>query len=406
MHKKLLQINAFANTGSTGRITEDIAKAAMASGYESYIAYGRSNNGTSTNLIRIGNKFDVYYHGLYSRLFDRHGLASKRATKKFIRQIEKIQPDIIHIHNLHGYFINYEILFNYLNGINIPVVWTFHDCWPITGHCAHFISANCSKWQIACYSCPKMKYYPKSIFRDNSRNNYDKKKEIFSACKNLTIVTPSDWLKNIIESSFLGNKKIITINNGIDVNIFKPANPDEALRKYAIPEKKFIILGVANIWTNAKGFQDFVLLSKCIDCSCIIVLVGLNKQRQKGLPKNIIGISRTENMKELAQVYSMADIFINPTWADNFPTTNMEALACGTPVITYNTGGSPEIISDATGFVIEKGNVTGLKRAIDKVKELGKDYFPEKCRQRAIELYNKEYRYDEYLALYNSLLKS
>lgn len=405
MQPKLLQINVTVNSGSVGRMTEDIANVAISSGYKSFISYGRNNNGSSSSLVRIGNNMDVFLHGFFTRIFDKHGLYSKRATKKYIRKIEDIKPDIVHIHNIHGYYLNYEILFKYLNRLNIPIVCTFYDCWPITGHCTYFDFVGCTKWQTECNSCPNKKAYPKSVLFDNSRNNFIKKKEIFSSCNNLTIVVNSVWLSKIVASSFLQKMRLRIINTGIDLKKFQPSYSKDILQKYAIPEDKFIILGVANNWNRRKGLDDFLQLSRCNDETFVIVLIGLSKNQQKKLPENIIGVLRTESTEELSQFYSTADIFVNPTWADNYPTTNIEALACGTPVITYNTGGSPEILSEDTGFVIEKGDITGIKQVINKVRGLGKDYFSEKCRRRAIELFNKDDRYNEYITLYNSLLK-
>jgi len=405
MSQILLQINATINADSAGRIADDIGKMAIAFGYESYIAYGRSNKGSSSNLIRIGNKMNIATHGLYSLLFDKQGLASRQATKNFVRQIESIRPDIIHIHNLHGYYINYEILFRYINTLEVPVVWTFHDCWPFTGHCSFFDAVHCDKWQTECDACPNRAGYPRSLFVDSSKSIFRRKKKLFSSCMNLTIVTPSVWLADIVKSSFLGSKNIITIHNGVDMNIFQPATSVEAYRKYSIPQNKFIILGVAGVWSKRKGLDDFVTLSKRIDDRNIIILVGLDKQQQKDLPKNIKGISRTDNIRELAQLYAMSDVFVNPTWVDNFPTTNIESLACGTPVITYHTGGSPEALSEDTGFIVEKGDITGLLSAIDKVRELGKAAFTEKCRQRAIQFFDKEARYKDYMDLFQRIKK-
>ncbi|GHT66749.1 glycosyl transferase [Bacteroidia bacterium] len=400
---KLLQINVSTNIGSTGRIAEDIGKTAIAHNYESYIAYGRTARKSQSKLIKIETSLGIKLHGLISLLLDKHGLASVFATKKLIRKIQQISPDIIHIHNLHGYYINYEILFGYLNKLNIPVVWTFHDCWPITGHCSHFDAVNCNQWKSECNNCPNQKGYPRSLFRDNSKANFYKKQEFFSSCKNLTIVTPSVWLANIVKQSYLREKKSMVINNGIDINIFQPIQYNQILKKYSIPNK-FIILGVANTWNKRKAYNDFLELNKLINDEYVIVLVGLNKKQKEKLPAGIIGISRTENIGELAQLYSAAGVFMNPTWVDNFPTTNIEALACGTPVITYNTGGSPEAVSIETGFVVEKGNIADLKKAIDTIKQNGKTFFSKECRQRAIDLYNKDNRYIDYINLYNSLL--
>ncbi|KAA6302442.1 MAG: N-acetyl-alpha-D-glucosaminyl L-malate synthase [Candidatus Ordinivivax streblomastigis] len=402
---KLLQINVSANTGSTGTIAEEIAKIAIANGYDSYIAYGRSANESKSKLIKIETECGIRWHGLKSRLLDQQGLASKGATKRLIKEIDTIiQPDIIQIHNLHGYYIHYELLFEYLNKQDILVVWTFHDCWPITGHCSHFEFVACCKWQTECNRCPNRKGYPRSLFMDNSKNNFYRKKELFSSCKNLTIVTPSVWLSNIVKQSFLSDKNIVTINNGIDTTVFQPTSQQNIRGKYSIANDKFVILGVANTWGKRKGYNDFLQLSEQLGDKEMIVLVGLNEQQKKGLPENIIGISKTENTEELAQIYSMAEVFVNPTWVDNFPTTNIEALACGTPVVTYRTGGSPEAINTDTGWVVEKGNIVELKKAIDTIREKGKSSFSEKCRQRAVELYSKEDRYNDYIQLYNSLL--
>lgn len=402
---KLLLLNATANTGSTGRIAEEIGLLAQQSGYEVRFAYGRKAVNSKLPLIKIGNKWDMRWHGLKSRLWDAHGFGSEHATKALIKELEKWRPDIVNIHNLHGYYINIELLFEYLKRVQIPVVWTFHDCWPFTGHCAHFERVGCDRWKTECYACPNRKGYPTSFLVDRSTQNFRIKKDIFNGLNNLTIVTPSQWLANHVANSFLSQYPVKLIHNGVDLNIFKPVDNSESLRnKYGLSDKS-IVLGVANTWKKRKALQDFIALSEILDEDIQIVLVGMTAEQSKGLPPNIKAISRTENQQELAALYSASAVFLNPTFVDNFPTTNIEALACGTPVITYRTGGSPEAIDDETGFVVEKGDVEGLKAAIKKVVSNEKMYYSGKCRERVVKLYNKEERYKDYLNLFDSKFK-
>ncbi len=402
---KLLQINTIVNSGSTGRITEDIGAVLLANGHESFIAFGRGNRPSKSQLIKIGSEWDVYWHGIQTIVFDRHAFASKAATQKLIGEIERLKPDVIGLHNLHGYYINIEILFTYLKTTPIPVVWTLFDCWAFTGHCTYFDDIDCTKWIEGCSECPKKSKYPTSFFKDNSKSNYLNKKSLYAEFKNLRLVVHSQWLQNLVGKSFLGEVPTQHIFSGIDLDIFKPSpNSSEIIGKYKL-ESKRIILGVASTWDQRKGLNDFIQMSNYFLSEETIVLIGLNQQQLKSLPPNIVGIERTENVNELAALYSAADVFVNPTWQDNFPTTNLEALACGIPVVTYNTGGSPEAIDEATGFVIEKGNVQGLVAAVRTVLDSGKDHYRNICRQRAEQLFNKNDRYGDYLKLYESLLK-
>lgn len=400
---KIFQINTTINSGSTGRIAEDIGKTLISNSHESYIAYGRGNRSSNSKKIKIGGKVDIFLHGLKSSLLDRHGLGSKNATKKLIEDIEIIEPDIIHLHNIHGYYLNITVLFNYLKKIKKPVVWTFHDCWAFTGHCTYFDAVKCDKWKIECDKCPNLKAYPSSLFIDNSRNNFNLKKELFTTLSNVHIVTPSKWLANYVNESFLMEHSVQTIHNGIDLSAFKPIHGLDVKNKPQIKTKK-IILGIASIWDKRKGLLDFIALNKLINDDYQIVLVGLNKKQLKELPKSIIGIERTESLKELAALYSAADVFVNPTYVDNFPTTNIESLACGTPVITYNTGGSPEAIDDETGKIVEKGDVKGLCNAIHELSLQPQEHYAKVCRTRVERMFNKEDRYMDYLKLYERLI--
>lgn len=400
--KTLLQINTVVNSGSTGRIAEEIGQIAMANGWQSYIAFGRNERPSKSQLIRIGSDLEIKMHGLKTRIFDLHGFGSIKATKRFVEKIIEIKPDIIHLHNIHGYYLNIEILFNFLANAKIPVIWTMHDCWPITGHCTHFEFIGCEKWKTQCYSCPQLKEYPASLLSDNSKQNYLQKKKLFTSVNNLKIIPVSDWLQNILHQSFLAPFVGPVIKNGIDTDTFKIKNANVIRLKHGL-ENSFLILGVANVWNNRKGLQDFFELSKILPEDCRILLVGLSKTQIKNIPENIIGIEKTENTDELASYYSMADIFINPTYEDNFPSTNLEALACGTPVLTYKTGGSVEAITQETGFVTEQGDINAIMTVISKLRN-NRNFFKSKnCRNLAVNQYNKEISFLKYFKLYEQI---
>lgn len=402
--RSIFQLNSVINSSSTGRIAEEIGQLAIKNEWKSYIAYGRNERESQSERIKIGNDLDIKWHGLQTRLFDRHGLASKKATKELVEKIKEIKPDIIHLHNMHGYYLNIEILFHYLATADIPVVWTLHDCWPMTGHCSYFSLVGCEKWKTHCEHCPQKKMYPASYLIDRSFKNYQLKKELFTSVPQMTFVPVSNWLANIIKESFLKTYPIKTIYNGVDITVFSPRPTTEIRAKYKIPANTFIMLGVASIWSERKGLKDFIRLSESLKNNEMIILVGLTDKQMNNLPRNILGISRTENIHELAELYSLADVFINPTWEDNFPTTNIEALACGTPVITYRTGGSPEAITSETGFVVEQGDLKGIRNAIDTIKSKGKAFYVGACRERAVRMFNKNKRYTEYLQLYEQML--
>ena len=400
--KKILQINVVANWGSTGKITENIGKFAMAQGWESHIAYGRGEPVSASKLLRVGNNVDMYTHVMQSMLLDNHGLASKHATQKFIEEVKRINPDVIHLHNIHGYYLNYKLFFEYLATLDIPVLWTFHDCWSMTGHCSHFDAIGCNKWQSECYDCPLKGEYPASLLMDASKRNFRLKKKLFTSVKNMTIVSVSRWLADIVGHSYMAKYPIRVINNGVDTEVFKPR--ESALRAKHGLENKFVLLGVASTWNEMKGFDDFIRLANRLPDDYRILLIGLTRKQIEKLPSNIIGIERTENQIQLAEYYSIADVFVIPTYNDSFPTVNMEALACGTPVVTYKTGGSPEIISDETGLVVEKGDVAGLKMAVETIKNNDKQYYSAACRERALKCFNKDDRFREYVDLYDELM--
>ncbi len=366
MSQKLLIINSVLGYSSTGRIVLDLAKRYDQNGFEVKIAYGRDMK-VSSDLdeafqkygVRIGNNMDVYYHVLYSRLTDKHGLASKVATRKFLKWADEFNPDILWLHNIHGYYINYEMLFEWIKTRpQMQVKWTLHDCWSFTGHCAFFTYAQCEKWKSGCENCPQLSMYPKSE-RDNSKDNYNRKKSSFTGVQNLSIVTPSNWLKDEVKKSFLSEYPVEVVYNNINTEIFRKI-PGDFRKRYKLEDKK-IILGVANDWDKRKGLDTFVELSKKlenIDKDYQIVLVGLSEKQIQELAKDnikILALPRTASATELAQIYSTADVFVNPTLEDNYPTVNLEAEACGTRVITYDTGGCRETIRMESSVVIPHG---------------------------------------------------
>ncbi len=391
---KILQINSVCGIRSTGRICTDIADILKANGYECMIAYGRESvpENYKDIAVRIGTELGVKIDGIKTRIFDNAGFNSKAATKKFIKWVKEYDPDVIHLHNIHGYYINVEILFDYFKKANKPVIWTLHDCWSMTGHCAHFDYIGCDKWENGgCFCCPQKKEYPKSLFLDRSRYNFERKKNSFTGIKNLTFVTPSEWLSGIVKRSYLKDYPVKVINNGIDLDVFKPTESDFK-EKYGLDDKK-IVLGVASAWGEKKGLYDFIKLSELLDDEYKVVLVGLTEEQKAELPEKILGITRTNNATELAEIYSAADVFVNPTYEDNYPTTNLEAQACGTLIITYKTGGSPESLQGGYGAVVEKGDIDSVIGLIRKSSELKVSKVPDKNAQ-----------YNKYISLYEDLL--
>ncbi len=393
---KVLQINSVCGIKSTGRICTDIASVVVENGDECIVAYGREGVPEQHRQYAhlIGNKVDVKLHALYSRFFDCAGFKSKKVTKNFIEWIKEYDPDIIHLHNIHGYYLNIEELFKYIKESNKPVVWTLHDCWSFTGHCCYFDFVGCYKWKDgSCDNCIRKKDYPTSIFLDNSQSNFKRKKALFTSPENITIVTPSNWLAERVKESYLSKYPVKVINNGIDTSVFKPTQ-NTFKERYNIGDKK-VVLAVAAIWDKRKGLADVIELSKKLDEGYRVVIVGLSQEQLENIPPSIIGITKTNNAKELAEIYSAADVFVNTTYEDNYPTVNLEAQACGTPVVTYETGGSPEGVDENTGIVVKTGDIQALAEAVKKIKK------PEHIPARS---FDKNVKYKEYIELYKSLL--
>ena len=391
---KIVHINTFPYK-ATGMIMMNVHKALLKNGQQSYVVWGRGRKPENNNEISIEDNIGIKYHGVYTRLTDKTGFASKRATKALLSELDRIKPDIVHLHNIHGYYVNIEMLFSFLKNKSIKVVWTLHDCWSFTGHCAYFDAVGCEKWKVGCNNCPQKNTYPSSILLDNSSWNWNKKKDLFTGA-DITLVTPSEWLKKLVKQSFLKDYPTIVINNGIDLSVFKPTTDETYLdnlrSKYGL-DKRPIILGVASEWTKRKGLFDFVELSQTL-LEYQFVVVGLTEKQIKSIPKTLKGIKRTNNVQELVGLYSLATIFFNPTYEDNYPTTNLEAIACGTPVFTYDTGGSPESIVNGFGKVISKQNfVSEVNDYINSnkiINSVNESYSIDQMTDKYIELNLKE----------------
>lgn len=425
---KLLQINVTANSGSTGRIAEQINAVARMRGWETYLAYGRNVQPCGSKLIHVGCMPQVYEHYAEHRLFDNDGLASRVATRQLIKKIKEIQPDIIHLHNIHDHWLNFRLLFEYLNTLDTPIVWTQHDCWSFTGGCGHFIGVDCYQWKEECIKCPMKKGHPLMQLFEKTKKKFDLKKQLFTAARNLTLVTVSKWLEGLEKESFLDTHHIVTIHNGIDINAFHPMDSSMVRRKFNIGDAQYII-GVANVWSERKGLNDFVEIAPMLAKNGIkTVLVGrLGKQEQVAKNAGIVAIPQTEDVKELAALYSGALLTCNLSREETFGLTTVESLACGTPGIVYNATASPELVlypkaidnkviterlskcgyfEEPTGWIVSQGDTQA-------VCDIAKSWFgtckgnPSReqakraaCRERAEKHFNKDDRYEEYMRLY------
>ena len=400
--KKLLQINPVVRENtSTGKIMRALGEQAIAAGWESWIAYSRARDGVpqhSSRLLPVGNWLDLGIHYLATRLFDAHGLASRRVTRQMIRRIRELDPDIIHIHNIHGYFLNYTLLFDFLKDRGKTVIWTVHDCWLFTGHCYYYDSAGCYRWKTGCHDCPQKHAFPTSWLVDRSRRNWKDKKNAFSTLPTLTLVPVSHWMEGELSRSFLRDVPRQVILNGIDLERFRPVPAPDLREKFGIHTPVFY-LAVASIWVPEKGLGDLLeAVSSFTEDESLVVIGQLTKDLQ--FPDKVVTLSRTSDASMLAAFYTEATAFVNPTRQDNYPTVNLEAIACGTPVVTYRTGGSIESITPETGRIVEQGDITGLVRSLHDIKARGKASFSTKCRDYALAHFSKTDRFRDYLKLY------
>ena len=393
MPTKIVQINTTCGVGSTGKIAVSISELLTDRGIENNILFSTATNGYGLG-IACGKPGNIKLQALKSRIMGNYGFNSHAETKRIIAELERLSPSVVLLHNLHGHDCNLEMLFSYFRQKPTKLVWVFHDCWAFTGYCTHFMFEHCDRWTKECSHCPQRKQY--SWFFDRSKMLYERKKQLLSGL-DLTIITPSQWLADLVKQSFLKEYPVKVIHNGIDLSVFRPT-PSDFREKYHIPEGKFVLLGVAFGWGRRKGLDVFVELSRRLDPEKYqIVLVGTDDAVDKNLPENILSIHRTQNQQELAEVYTAADLFVNPTREDNYPTVNMEAIACGTPVVTFDTGGSPESVDEGTGVVVECDDVDAMEREISFIRR-ERPFAPEACCERAKQ-FDKNLRFQEYLNL-------
>ena len=396
---KVLFVNLVYGTGSTGKIIADIMDLLKKNGNDVKALYGTGEQSHNADAVKVSGKLGYYFHNAASRLTDHAGLYSWAATRKIIREIKAFQPDLIHLHTLHGFYVNYEMLFRFLKEADIPVVWTLHDCWAFTGHCTHFSQAKCTQWQTECQDCKLLRRYPRCYWRGDVRRNFLRKKRAFTGVKNLTITTPSQWLAEQAARSFLKDYPCVVLPNGIDRAIFHP-QPSNLREKYHL-EGKRIVLGVANTWNVRKGLPDLLTLAGRLGSDYQVVLIGLIEKQLPNIPSNVLGLLRTANQIELAQWYTAADVFVNPTYEDTFPSVDLEAQACGTPVVVYETDGCPETVMPGNGLLIPQGDMQALENAVKTIADSGRRADPQRMAQ-----FDREQAYQGYIKLYKDILST
>ena len=399
---RLLQINIVSNILSTGKIVEDISKVARERGWDTYVAYGRTSIPGINKEYRIGSAIESSWHYIENRFFDSEGLASRFSTYRLIRYINKIKPDVIHLHNIHDHYFNYRIFFNYINKSEIKIVWTFHDFWAITGHCHYFIGADCDYWKTLCQNCPLQHSTVNSLI-DRSTRNYELKKRLFCANNNLVVVPVSPWVESIVRESFLKDKKIVTIPNSLDIEALI-SEPEMVIPD--IPEDAFVILGVATDWVHGgrKGLDDFLKLSNLLQEDEKIVLVGMKNDQMKSLPQNVIGIERTSSKTELANIYRRANVLLSLSTAETFGLTIIEANAFGVPAVVYNNTAPPSLISIENGYIAKDKDIKDVYDKIQKIKSKGVGAYRKSCSDYVKNNFDKNINYQRYVDLYEELI--
>ena len=403
---KLLQINVCNNVYSSGKIAGAIGDLVADRGWESYIAYPKDYAESKSVPIQIGNWIDWCINGIEQRLFDNtgFGFGSFFPTRYLIKRIKDIKPDIIHLHVIVGYYLHYKELFNYLATLDIPVVWTLHDCWEVTGHCCHFDYEGCEKWKSGCYDCALKNEYPQSYLFDRSKKNYLLKRQLFNSIKDLHLVAVSKWLGDVYAQSFLKDKPLEVIYNGVDIKKFYPsADVREVSEKYNL-KGKFVAVGVSTSWVPKKGVKDYYQLAHLLSDDIVIIMVGVPSSMKSSVPSNIICIEKTTSVKELRDIYSIADVVLNLSYEETFGLTTVEGFACGTPSIVYNRTASPELVSKETGYVVKAGDVNQVYSCIREIKAKGKQSYSNACVQRAKTLFDKDKNYISYINLYERLI--
>ena len=402
---KVVLVNAFIGCDSTGNLTYSIYNKLRENKIESMVAFGRQNSKMNDHTYKIGGKADYLAHAMLTRITDRNGLYSKYATKKFLEFLDEYKPDVIHLHNIHGYYINIVMLMEYISTNNIAVVWTLHDCWTFTGHCPYYTDIGCNRWESGCFKCPKKREHPASYLVDNSKQNYEIKKQAFNKPQRMVLTPVSRWLSSEVKRSFLGKKEIETVYNGINLDVFR-IKKNDFREKYGIENGKRLLLAVAIHWVPSKGLEDIISMSKILSSEQYkIAVIGLDEKQIQYVNKvapNILALPKTYNANQLADAYNAADVFINPSKQETFGMVTAEALSCGTPAIVYNATASPELVDENTGRVIGVGDIRAFIKAIDEVLEIPN--VSEKCRNRAETLFDREKNLEKYINIYKRLM--
>ena len=390
---KVLFVNLVYGVGSTGKIITDMMEVLKRSGHDAKALYGTGEKSDDPDAVRVSGKPGYYFHNAVSRFTDHAGLYSRAATRKLIREIRAFSPDVIHLHTLHGFYVNYEMLFRFLKQAGVPVIWTLHDCWAFTGHCTYFSQANCTQWQTLCQDCRLLCRYPHCYGRGDVTRNYLRKKAAFTGVKNLTLTTPSQWLADQAAHSFLRDYPCVVVPNGIDRAVFRP-QPSGLRAAYHLQDKK-IVLGVANAWNARKGLPDMLALAERLGAAYQVVLIGLTERQLPHIPPNVLGLLRTADRTELAQWYTAADVFVNPTYEETFGLTTVEAQACGTPAVVYATDGCPETLLTEDSVLVAQGDREALVCAVREVAQRGV------CvDDHAADRLDKDRAYEKYVRLY------
>lgn len=397
MSGKIVFVNSVC-CGSHGGIVADLRHAAQAAGYDPIVAYARWGADPDARCVRIGGQLDIAAHGLLSRALDGHGFGSSKATRDFVRALEEMKPALLHLHNLHGYYINIEILFDYIRRSGIPTLWTLHDCWAFTGHCSHFVRAGCDKWKTQCHACPLTREYPVSYGLDRSRSNYLRKKRAFTGLKNLRLAAPSRWLAEQASQSFLNDTPIDIVPNGVDLDVFSPP------QRPAVKGRPLAI-AVAAKFDARKGYADTLAAAQSLLGKADVTLVGLTAKQIAALPPGIQGVEKISDRMTLADIYRRADILINTTYEDTYPTVNMEAIASGVPVVSYAVGGCVEQVTDGCGRLVRVGDVEGMARAALDVLEENRAALRESCREYALGQFDRRRAASTYVGIYNDMVK-
>ncbi len=398
---RVFQLNTFCGVKSTGRIACEIAKLVQQDGGECRIGYGVPGISVDSEpfAVQIGSKLERKLHAVMRKLFDAEGYGSWFATQRLIREMKAFKPDLIHLHNLHGCYLHLPSLLRYFQKEDLPIVWTLHDCWPFTGHCAYFDYSGCEKWKKQCHHCPQQKSYPVCIGVDGSSRNHRMKRKYFSLPGKITFAAPCKWMTKHLQASSLHHYPYEVIVNGVNLKVFHPVQSN--LRERFGLETKKVCLAVASEWDHRKGLSYLLDLANQMGDGYRFVIIGLTEEQIAGLPDHVIGMKNTTDVNELAAWYTTADCFVNPTLEDNMPMVNLEALACGTPVVVFETGGCPEAVDESCGIVVTKGDVEALNRAVEKASSGA--FSAENCLKRAAQ-FDCEQTFQQYLALYKELL--